>query len=197
LSEKEKELEVGSLWECVEDIMLEEEVAELRSLSAEELEARLRAQGVDVERTDALMKEALAKAIAPGKAAGAPVVSIAEARERRRLWPILLVAAAAILIPVFFVATPKVVAYFSPPKPRPEPLILPDSAPTLSPEVVGARTHREKARDECAAENWLDCLVELDRADRADPAGSAAPEWKALRAKASEKLLKQPREEKR
>jgi len=81
----------------------------------------------------------------------------------------------------------------APPPPSPQPTPTPEpSTPEqpVVPDLVAAATWREKAVAACKAEQWRDCLTDLDHARALDPDGDDTPEVKATRMKAIEGITR-------
>jgi hypothetical protein len=153
-------------------------VAELdaaATITVEQAEAELRAAGFDVaaERAKAA---AFLDALERGAthAPAPPRVS----RERRR--PVLLWLAAATTVTVAGGALYAAMSRAPAPTPPPSPP-TPTQVPSAVPDAVALRRQAAAA---CDAQQWDDCLADLDQARTLDPDGDAKPAMRALRARA-------------
>jgi len=157
------------------------EIDAAASITVEQAEAELAAAGFDVaaERAKAgAFLDALESGAAPADAKAAPSPSRPHVpRGRRR--PVLLWLAAVAAVTV---AGGALYAALSQPPPRtPAPRPTPDPVPSAVPNPV---LLRRQAADACDAQQWGECLADLDEARAVDPDGDAKPAMKALRARA-------------
>jgi hypothetical protein len=185
-------------YEVIEDMVDDQDFEDSAAMSLEALEADLRERGLDPQRMQGSLDKLLAGYTVEA-APAAPVVSLAAAKAARaekaetqgrprKLWPYLLVAAAAGAL-LFAGGREVVVAIFAPDKPVPTQTPVPvPTAPPVPPEMIAANALRKKAADNCAKGYFRDCLDELNDAAQKDPAGETSPDVLALRAQADQGL---------
>ncbi len=193
----------GAVADLLEDLLTEDALENVASLPAEERHARMRAEGLEPARAQAVVSEALAKrGVASPPAPPAPVVDLANARAQRArparpAWTLLLIAAAVALVALGGGAA--IVASRGP-APPPTPTLLPPPPPTAppgpTPEEVAARQRaqaeslRALAVADCAGGHWSACDEHLEDATKLDPAGDEARLVKRLRGEARRELFR-------
>jgi hypothetical protein len=163
----------------------------MQQQSPEEVEAELRAAGVDLERAYGKIERAQAEGFAAaGKASATKagegssnVVPIGAARRRSMpAWQIGLAAAAAAAVVISAWQREAIVAYFSPkPVPTQAPVPPVPTAPPEPPEQLAANALRRVAYDDCAKGYFHFCEDELDQAAALDPAGNQTLEVNTAR----------------
>jgi hypothetical protein len=180
-------------------------VDDVLAMTDEEIEADLRAGGVDLDAFDAEMDGLYEKYIDAAASAERAIEAdaVAWTKEDKRAVPdehpkvgrgraavaYTVLAAAAIGGIATYVATrpppetpdvkPKDAEAPKAPKPAPEPSATP---------VVDVRKMRDDALAACAKGAYAECLAGLDAAKDADPAGDADPKVQAARKKADDAL---------
>ena len=189
-------------WKTIERVAAQAEsgeMAHLRDMTDEDLDAELKEAGFAPDAAEKLLEAALAKAAAPKDAPPAPpapVVSLAAERAKRRRpigWLTLVAAAAAVAV-VGGGATLVALNTPSPPPTTPVPSI-PSVPPAPPPELL-AQQRREKAdelrklaRAECDEAEWRACERGLETASGLDPTGDAARAVQRLRRKATRGIV--------
>lgn len=160
--------------------------------SADMTEAELRAEldAMRAEEAVARMSAAAPPATAPPPAEKKPaeVVSLAKAREKRRVPMWLLVAAVAVGIGLLGGGGVLVADYFGPTPPPSSPNPVPSGPPQPSPQMLAAEKLRSAAENDCARHQWGACLDELDQAAKLDPTSDSRAEVQAMRNAASSGL---------
>ena len=173
-------------WLYVEDLLGEDEAERVAKLSAEEVRAELRAEGLDPEQVPSA-EDFLARAEAKAARRAAvprlaPVVPLAPTRRASRVprlpW---LVAAGFLLLLGGLAATEggAIVAWL---RQAPEP-ILPDNekGPPPTPHELADKL-RDEANAACDGKLWGLCGDKLDEATKLDPAGDSEPRVAQMRA---------------
>jgi hypothetical protein len=164
------------------------EVRRIEALSDEALDAELAAKGVDPAKARAIGRETVEKfEREQGIASAVPAVPAGrvvplrkglekgekgEKGEKRVAWPVLLVAAAAVVVIGGMIAV-ALTWKGGGEDIRPDTYDAPPPAPDVDAALIAqAEELRKRAFADCAAEQWLDCLVGFVSADKLDPAGA-------------------------
>jgi len=188
------------LWKQLVEEAGEEEIERAASVSVEQAEAELAAAGFDVpaERAKA---SAFLDELASGAVEAPAVVAVAQEpaprsvrRDRSRPRPVVMWLAAAATVTVAGGALYAVLQPHAPTPVSPEP--PPTSArrvPSTVPDPVAAAELRRQAAAACDAQQWSECLAELDQARSGDPDGDATPTVKATRDRAIRGILEKPK----
>ena len=189
-------------WGLLEDLHAEHALERLSAQPLEQQRQALRDAGMDPDRPRQILEDMLKKvgvaaptaaapaarpAAAPVPAPVAPasnVTSLAAARDRRRTWALLAVAAAC---GGLFLGREPVSGVVLPlPRPSPYPVTLAPPSPARLAEL-----HREDAVMACSRHDWSLCYAHLMRADALDPSGGHTMGVKRMMADASRGLAKE------
>jgi hypothetical protein len=169
----------ADLPDFLDELADEQELDRLSKLSPEELRDEMKKEGLDPERGRAAVRRGLEAAGADTTAPAVPpanVVSLAAARERRRLpvARIALAAAAAVVVTVGIAKREALEAWLAPSPTAPQmPPVPPTHAPT-PPEK--AAQLRAEAYVNIAKGYYGDAEDQLDEAKTLDPDGDKAPQ---------------------
>jgi hypothetical protein len=163
----------------LEDLADEQELERLSKLTTEQLLEEMKKDGLDPARARADQERILAKARAERAGPAAPpakVLSLAEARERRRtpVVPLALAAAAAVAVVVGVTKREAIEAMFTP-EPTPTGTSVPQVPPTHEPTPAEkAAALRQKAFVNIAKGYYGEAQDQLDEAKALDPRGDSA-----------------------
>ena len=172
------------LQDFLDELADEQELERLSKLSHAELLGEMKKEGIDPARGRAAARRAIdahdkgRAGGAPPAAAGAKVLSLASARDRRRMpvTGIALAAAAAVVLSIGVVKRDAITAWLAPaPTPTQPPLVPPTHEETPQEK---AEKLREAAYVNIAKGYFGEANDQLDAAKRLDPAGDESPKVK-------------------
>jgi hypothetical protein len=160
----------AELWEAIENLSGEAELARINALDDPELDRELRAAGIDPDKAAAFVQKAIATAPSEPRAPSAPQPSPAGPHTpppRRSGWVTYFAAAAVAVLAATALTKPD--ANTGSPAP-------PDSSASGDDaQRKPAAQLRAQAFEACAQSQWKRCAILLDEARLIDPAGDADP----------------------